>query len=145
MGRDRRSQVVNLILDVLGVLFLLATLFSIFVVVFLIFSLPDPDAEFPFGAYEIRAANARFLKISGIVLFGLFAILGWGVANMLLDHPVGSVPEVASPPERVTRAGSLRPRTPPRWPRHEPLPRRGRAPRTCAHAADAADPSTGRV
>ncbi len=87
-SRDRRSQVANLIFDFLGILFLLATLGAIYVVLFLIWNFGDPDVAFPFGAYEIRAENSRFLKVSGIILFGLFALVGWGAANLLLDRPI---------------------------------------------------------
>ncbi|MDQ4005522.1 MAG: hypothetical protein M3135_04360 [Actinomycetota bacterium] len=78
----------NLIFDFLGILFLLATLGAIYVVLFLIWNFGDPDVAFPFGAYEIRAENSRFLKVSGIILFGLFALVGWGAANLLLDRPI---------------------------------------------------------
>ncbi len=75
-------------MDLFGVVFLVATLGAIYIVVYLIWNLGDPDAGFPFGPQELRAQNALFLKISGIILFGLFALVGWGVANMLLDHPI---------------------------------------------------------
>jgi hypothetical protein len=89
MGYRRSGpRIASFIMDLFGVVFLLITLGAIFVVISLIWNIGDPDTGFAFGPYELRSQNARFLKISGIILFGLFALVGWGAANMLLDNPV---------------------------------------------------------